>query len=117
MVSAGAKPGVYEYMNRKVRSTERGVYYADSGTLVGSSILLNEGVRRFMRFTGAPVHDAIRMASLNPASLLGLGHRTGSLEPGKSADLVIFSRNLGKVRILFWRGNPIRRDAAGGTTD
>jgi N-acetylglucosamine-6-phosphate deacetylase len=117
VVSAGARPGVYDYMNRKVRSSAQGVYYSDSGTLVGSSILLNEGVRRFMRFTGAPVHEVVRMASLNPANLLGIGRSTGSLEPGKSAELAIFSRNLGKVRVLFWRGNPIRRDAAGGTTD
>jgi len=91
-------------MNRKVTSSARGVYYADEGTLVGSSILLNEGVRRFLRFTGAPVHEAIRMASLNPANLLGLGRFTGSLEPGKSADLTIFSRDFGKVHALFWKG-------------
>ncbi len=101
---AGGEPGVYDYMNRKVTSSARGVYYADEGTLVGSSILLNEGVRRFLRITGAPVHEAIRMASLNPANLLGLGRFTGSLEPGKSADLTIFSRDFGKVHALFLRG-------------
>lgn len=104
VASAGAKPGIYDYMNRKVRSSARGVYYVDEGTLVGSSILLNEGVRRFLRFTGAPVHEVVRMASLNPANLLGLGGTTGSLEPGKSADLVVFSRDFGKVRALFWKG-------------
>jgi len=107
VISAGAKHGVYEYMNREVKSSSRGVYYADAGTLVGSSILLNEGVRRFMRSTGAPVYDAVRMASLNPANLLGLGRRTGSLEPGKSADLVIFSRNFGKVHAVFWGGESV----------
>jgi N-acetylglucosamine-6-phosphate deacetylase len=108
VASAGAKPGVYNYMNRQVRSSVRGVYYEDEGTLVGSSILLSEGVRRFLRFTGAPVHEAVRMASLNPANLLGLDRDTGSLEPGKSADLVIFSRDFGKVHAVFWRGSPVR---------
>ncbi len=107
VISAGAKPGVYDYMNRKVKSSAQGVYYVDGGTLIGSSILLNEGVRRFMRFTGAPVHEAVRMASLNPANLLGLGRDTGSLEPGKSADLVIFSRDFGKVHAVLWRGKPV----------
>ena len=104
VISAGAKPGVYDYMNRKVKSSARGVYYVEKGTLVGSSILLNEGVRRLMKFTGASVHEAVRMASLNPASLLGIARRTGSLEPGKSADLVLFSRDFSKVHEVIWRG-------------
>lgn len=107
VVSAGAEPGVYDYMNKKVRSSQRGVYYVESGTLVGSSILLNTGVGRFMKFTGAPVHEAVRMASLNPANLLGLGRRTGSLEPGKSADVVVFSRNFDRVLTVFCNGRRI----------
>lgn len=107
VISAGAQPGTYDYMNKKVRSTPQGVYYEDSGTLIGSSCLLNEGVRRFIQFTGAPIHAAVRMASLNPANLLGLGRRTGSLEPGKSADVVVFSRKLDKVRAAFWKGKQL----------
>ena len=104
VISAGGEPGIYDYMNKKVRSTTQGVYYEESGTLIGSSCLLNEGVRRFIQFTGAPVHEAVRMASLNPASLLGLGRRTGSLEAGKSADVVVFSRKFAKVHHAFWKG-------------
>lgn len=104
VISAGAEPGTYDYMNKKVRSTPQGVYYEDTGTLIGSSCLLNEGVRRFIQFTGAPIHAAVRMASLNPAKLLGIGRRTGSLELGKSADVVIFSRKFDKVRAAFWKG-------------
>jgi N-acetylglucosamine-6-phosphate deacetylase len=107
VVSAGAEPGVYEYMNRKIESTEKGVYYATSGTLVGSSILLNQGVGRFMKFTGAAIHEAVRMASLNPANLLGLGRHTGSLEPGKLADIVVFSKDLHRVRTAFWKGKQV----------
>lgn len=104
VISAGTAPGTYDYMNRQVTSSEKGVFYADSGTMVGSNILLNEAVRRFMKFTGAPVHEAVRVASLNPANLLGMGRRTGSLEVGKSADVVVFARKLDKVRAAFWKG-------------
>ncbi|MDY0165845.1 MAG: N-acetylglucosamine-6-phosphate deacetylase [Thermoguttaceae bacterium] len=109
VISAGAKPGIYQYMTRKVRSTAQGVYYAEEGTLIGSSVLLNEGVRRFVHFTGAPVHEAVRMASRNPANLLGLGRRTGSLEPGKSADVVVFTRDFGKARAVFWKGTAVHQ--------
>jgi len=106
VMSAGTAPGTYEYMNRAITSTARGVYYAEGGTLVGSSILLNQGVERFMAPTGVAVHAAVRMASLNPATLLGLGRRTGSLEPGKLADIAVFSRDFQQVRAVFWKGNP-----------
>ena len=109
VVSAGAKPGVYDYMNRKVRSTEQGVYYADEGTLIGSRCLLNDGMKRFIQYTGAPVHEAVRMASLNPADMLGLSRQTGSLEPGKSADVAIFSRDFGKARAVFWKGTRVHQ--------
>lgn len=107
--SAGSPAGVYDYMNRRIRNTSRGVYYNDEGTLVGSRILLNQGVKRFMGFTGAPVHEAIAMATLNPAKMLGIARRTGSLEPGKLADLAVFSRDFGKTRAVFLKGTCIRR--------
>jgi imidazolonepropionase-like amidohydrolase len=36
---------------------------------------------------------ALRALTLYPAEILGLGHRIGSLEPGKDADLVLFSND------------------------
>jgi len=104
VISAGEKPGDYEYMGRGVVADERGVYYRDQGTLVGSRLLLNQGMARFMKYTGARVHEAVRMASLNPATMLGLAARKGSLEPGKDADVVVFPRNFAKARAVFLEG-------------
>jgi N-acetylglucosamine-6-phosphate deacetylase len=36
-----------------------------------------------------PVEDVVRAISANPAKLLGMYDRVGSLEPGKDADLVV----------------------------
>jgi alpha-D-ribose 1-methylphosphonate 5-triphosphate diphosphatase len=38
---------------------------------------------------GIPIHKAVNMASLNPAGAAGISGVTGSLETGKSADLII----------------------------
>lgn len=107
VVSAGTRPGVYRYMNMAVRSTKEGVYYREDGTLVGSSILLNEGLWRFIRQTGAPLHAAVAAAAQNPAAMLGRGRRTGSLEPGKDADIAVFSRNFSKTAAVFLRGERV----------
>lgn len=36
----------------------------------------------------APAHDVLRMATLNGAKALGIDHHTGSLVPGKAADMI-----------------------------
>jgi alpha-D-ribose 1-methylphosphonate 5-triphosphate diphosphatase len=36
-----------------------------------------------------PLHAAVNMASLNPAQAVGLAEHTGSIEPGKEADLIL----------------------------
>jgi imidazolonepropionase-like amidohydrolase len=40
---------------------------------------------------GVPRAEALRAITLNPARMLGLEQRLGSLEPGKDAHLVVFS--------------------------
>ncbi len=107
VVSAGDRPGEYSYMGRAVIADRVGVFYQDDRTLIGSRILLNQGLARFIRYTGVAVHEAVAMASLNPARLLGLSRRKGSLEAGKDADVVVFDRNFARPRHIFSQGLPI----------
>lgn len=63
--------------------------YDDEGMLAGSRMTLDNGVRNLMTHTGYGLCHAIRMATLNPAKLLGIDHRVGSLKAGKTANLII----------------------------
>ena len=56
-----------------------------------------------MRLTGISLCDAVRMASWNPAQLIGLGDRKGSLRPGADADLVVLEPN-GNVMVVMVAG-------------
>src|SRR3954470_13349076 len=63
---------------------------ADRSALAGSSSRMIDLVRVMVDQVGAPLHEAIAMASANPARALGL-ERKGKLEVGCDADLVVFS--------------------------
>ncbi|MBM7855359.1 imidazolonepropionase-like amidohydrolase [Desulfohalotomaculum tongense] len=47
---------------------------------------------------GLPEEEALRAITINPAAILGLSHRLGSLEPGKDADIVILDRPFYDIR-------------------
>lgn len=63
--------------------------YDDEGHLAGSRMTLDNGVRNMMTHTGYGLCHAIRMATLNPARLLGIDYKVGSLETGKIANLIL----------------------------
>ncbi len=52
---------------------------------------LNIDAAKVMRYGGVPEEDALRMITLNPAKQLGIDKRTGSIDVGKDADLVIWN--------------------------
>lgn len=52
---------------------------------------LNLEAAKAVRYGGVPEAEALNFVTLNPAKLLGIADRVGSLEPGKDADFVIWS--------------------------
>lgn len=64
------------------------------GTLAGSTLTMDRAVANMVALVGVPLTDAIRMASLNPARVLGLADRKGSLAIGKDADIVLLDDRL-----------------------
>ncbi|MBI3990049.1 MAG: N-acetylglucosamine-6-phosphate deacetylase [candidate division NC10 bacterium] len=64
------------------------------GTLAAPILTMEEAVKNVARFMGCPFREAIQMATVNPARLLGIEDRKGRLVPGRDADLVIFDEAL-----------------------
>jgi N-acetylglucosamine-6-phosphate deacetylase len=58
------------------------------GRLAGSVLTLDRAVRNVMTFAGWRLAQAVRLATLNPARLLGVHHQRGTLAPGLIADMV-----------------------------
>ena len=83
----------------------------DRSGFAGSTTFLNEMVRVVTEHVGVPLAEAVRMASLTPARVLGLGARKGSLEPGKDADLAVFDAELCPLRTMIagrWVAGPTK---------
>lgn len=70
------------------------------GRLAGSVLTLDRAVRNMTRFTGASFPQAVRMATANPARVLGLQNRKGSLTAGADADITVFSPSGEVVRTI-----------------
>jgi len=62
----------------------------DRSSFAGSTTLLNQMIPILTEVVGIPLVEAVRMASLTPAGVIGMADRKGSLEPGKAADIAIF---------------------------
>jgi N-acetylglucosamine-6-phosphate deacetylase len=59
------------------------------GALAGSVLTQDRAVRNMVSMAHATLQDAIRMASYNPACLLGIEQRKGWLREGADADLAL----------------------------
>lgn len=86
--AVGLPDGRYLYGGREFEAKDGTARYLD-GTLIGTAAGVGKLALRLQRYTGCPLSDAVHAATRNPARLLGLASRKGSIEPGKDADLVI----------------------------
>ena len=86
IAAAGKGDGDYRIWGETI-AVKNGRTANASGNIAGSVITMLDAVR-FMHSLGVSYVDLARMASLNPARLLGIDRDCGSIEIGKRADLV-----------------------------
>ncbi|MCU1307632.1 MAG: N-acetylglucosamine-6-phosphate deacetylase [Acidobacteriaceae bacterium] len=70
------------------------------GHLAGSVLTMDAAVRNVMAFAQWDLQRSVRLATLNPARLLGIDDRKGSLEDGKDADIVVLSASGQVIRTI-----------------
>ncbi len=74
--------------------------------LAGSALTLNAACANMMKHTGISIADTFYIASYNPARLLGMDDKKGSIEPGKKADFILFD-DLMKIYEVWLDGQMI----------
>lgn len=78
----------------------------DGLALASGATGMDQAVRTMHRAAGVPLPEAVRMASLTPAKIIGLDRDIGSLEVGKRADLVVLDAEL-NVRQVYVGGERV----------
>ncbi|GAA0413735.1 N-acetylglucosamine-6-phosphate deacetylase [Streptomyces luteireticuli] len=103
MGAAGMSDGMYALGPMRVEVKDAVARIADgptAGSIAGSTLTLDTAFRRAVTVDRLPVEDAVRALSANPARLLGVDDRVGSLEEGKDADLVVLDGSFELVGVM-----------------
>src|SRR5262245_45926241 len=73
----------------------------DRSAFAGSTTLLSQMVPILRDAVGIPLAEAVRMASLTPARVIGVDNRKGSLAAGKDGDIVVFEEDFTVWRTMI----------------
>jgi N-acetylglucosamine-6-phosphate deacetylase len=80
-------------LHRERITVRDGCCLTNDGTLAGTVLDMATAIKNCIHLLGVPLTDALRFASTNPATFLGLQHSLGKLVAGYRADLVAFDPN------------------------
>jgi len=72
-----------------------------NGVLAGSVLTLDQAVRNVVKFADWKLQDAVRLATLNPARVIGVSDRKGKIAPGADADFAVLTPQGEVVRTIF----------------
>ena len=75
--------------------------YDSIGWLAGSHLTLDNACRNVMSYTGYGLCNVIRFASYNPAVLLGIDDKYGSIKEGKIADLILIDGAVNVKKVIL----------------
>ena len=99
--ATGMPDGKYMLGNLEV-TVSGGVCRNADGVLAGSTLTLDRALRNIVNL-GIALPDAVRMLSVNPASMLGIEFKKGSLRTGADADIVLLDEGL-RITNVWARG-------------
>jgi len=97
----GLDVGVHQIGSRSIEKREDRAVLEGTETLVGSTLTLDAAVRNLVAVTGCSLPEAVACVTRNPATLLGIGERKGSIAIGMDADLAVLDSSLRVVSTLI----------------
>jgi N-acetylglucosamine-6-phosphate deacetylase len=103
MSAAGMPDGEYRLGDFTVQVADGRAI--SGGVLAGSVLTLDRALTNFIQFSGAPLEEVLRLLTVNPAAMLGVGDAVAAVAVGQAAKIVAVDRS-GKV--VGWVVNGLR---------
>lgn len=98
--ATGVGDGTFDLGGLAVHVQDGEARLASTRSLAGSTLTMDQALRRAVRISGLPIEEAAAAAATNPARVLGLEDRLGSVAPGRRADLVVLDDELAVQRVM-----------------
>ena len=98
--ATGLPDGVYKKGSSEILVKDGKVTLPD-GTISGSTLSLFDGMRNYAKFCGVSYEEAIPLATINPAKMVGLDKVCGSIEVGKRADMLVCDAEMKLSRVCI----------------
>jgi len=108
IMCTGLPNGTYRSIGESVFVNDSQPFLED-GTLAGGAAMFIQCVRNMHQMVGVSLQDAVRMASLNPAMVIGFQDQIGSLRSGKRADLVLLDQDF-NIKMVMVEGKILIND-------
>lgn len=90
----GLPTGIYRLGSMEVEVTEQTAYILGTKTIAGSILSMDKAVQYFQKSTNCSLVDALEVASLRPAQVLGIQDTKGDLHEGADADFIFLNEAL-----------------------
>lgn len=112
MRAAGCEEGEYVLGNKETGQpvlVKDGVArLMDESGFAGSVATADRLIRTMIHVAEVPLQEAVKMMTLNPARVMKIDHKTGSLAVGKEADIIAFDDNIHVSKV--WVGGTLTKE-------
>ncbi len=108
IMAAGLPDGRYKLGVNDVVVEDGDAKLAENGVRAGSTLTQNIALKNLLEFTGKQLEEILPLLTENPAKLIKVYDKKGSIADGKDADLVILDEK-NDVADVFVGGNKIEK--------
>lgn len=94
-MAAGLPDGKYQLGGNNVDVINGDAWLEENhSTRAGSTLLMSNAFKNFIKFTNSTVEQASKVLSTNPARVISIDDKKGKISVGYDADLVVINKNL-----------------------
>jgi len=107
IMAAGLPDGDYKLGVNEIVVSDGDAKLKSDGTRAGSTLTLDRALKNIIKFTGLSLEEVIPVLTENPARLINVYDRKGSIEDGKDADIVFLNEN-SDIIAVYARGVKVK---------